>query len=74
MGVDRPDRTYDDNTPWRRLITRHQYDHLPDLSPKNMFGNKQSATDEQWKNPGWLGYIGDEILPSYIGIVSYTMK
>ena len=24
---------------------------------------------EQWKNPGCLGYIGDEILPSYIGIV-----
>ena len=21
------------------------------------------------KNPGWLGYIGDEILPSYIGII-----
>ena len=23
---------------------------------------------EQWKNPGWLGYIRDEKLPSYIGI------
>ncbi len=22
------------------------------------------------KNPGWLGYIGDEILPSYIGIIT----
>ena len=22
------------------------------------------------KNPGWLGYIGDEILPSYMGIIS----
>ena len=21
------------------------------------------------KNPGWLGYIGNEILPSYIGII-----
>ena len=21
------------------------------------------------KNLGWLGYIGDEILPSYIGII-----
>ena len=21
------------------------------------------------KNPGWLDYIGDEILPSYIGII-----
>ena len=20
---------------------------------------------EQWKNPGWLGYIGDEKLPRY---------
>ena len=23
---------------------------------------------KQWKNPGWLGYIGGEILPSFIGI------
>ena len=22
------------------------------------------------KNLGWLGYIGDEILPSYMGIIS----
>ena len=22
------------------------------------------------KKPGWMGYIGDEILPSYIGIIS----
>ncbi len=22
------------------------------------------------KIPGWLGYIGDEILPSYMGIIS----
>ena len=21
------------------------------------------------KNPGWMGYIGDDILPSYIGII-----
>ena len=21
------------------------------------------------KNPGWLGFIGDEMLPSYIGII-----
>ena len=21
-------------------------------------------------SPGWLGYIGDEILPSYIGLIS----
>ena len=32
---------------------------------------------EMWamnKNPGWLGYIGDEKLPRYRGIISYTMK
>ena len=23
--------------------------------------------------PGWLGYIGDEILSSYIGSISYTI-
>ena len=29
------------------------------------------STFEQWKKPkGWLGYIGDEILPSYIGIIA----
>ena len=29
---------------------------------------------EQWKNPGWLGYIGDGILPSYIGIIINQYK
>ena len=26
------------------------------------------------KNLGWLGYIGDEILPSYIGIIINNYK
>ena len=26
------------------------------------------------KNPGWLGYIRDEILPSYIGIIINQYK
>ena len=33
---------------------------------------KRSAVKKTWamkENPGWLGYIGDEILPSYIGII-----
>ena len=29
--------------------------------------NKWQLSNE--KNPGWLGYTGDEILPSYIGII-----
>ena len=31
----------------------------------------QSPVDTccQEKNPGWLGYIGDDKLPSYIGII-----
>ena len=29
----------------------------------------RQLTYEQWKKPGCLGYIGDEILPSYIGII-----
>ena len=24
------------------------------------------------RNPGWLGYIGDDILPIYIGIISFS--
>ena len=24
------------------------------------------------QNPGWLGYIGDKILPNYIGIILYN--
>ena len=31
-----------------------------------MFNNLQLSNE---KNPGWLGYIGDEILPNYIGII-----
>lgn len=29
------------------------------------------SVSEQWKNPGWgcLGYVGDEILPGYVGII-----
>ena len=30
-------------------------------------GLKKDLSNE--RNPGWLGYIGDEILPSYIGII-----
>ena len=26
------------------------------------------------KNPGWLGYKGDEFLPSYIGIIKNHYK
>ena len=26
------------------------------------------------KKPGWLGYIGGEILPSYIGIIIHHYK
>ena len=32
----------------------------------NRYWNKLSNE----KNPGWLVYIGDEVLPSYMGIVS----
>jgi len=26
--------------------------------------------EPQKRAPGWLGYIGDEILPTYMGIIS----
>ena len=34
------------------------------------------GTDEQWSRraQGWLGYVGDEILPTYIGIIFSNYK
>ena len=29
----------------------------------------ETQLPELWKNPGWFGYIRDEILPSYVGII-----
>ena len=37
-------------------------DQNPEIASPNQLSNE--------KNPGWLGYIGDEILPRYIGIIS----
>ena len=40
-------------------------------------GWKTGNPNEQWKKPiycSWLGYIGDENLPSYVGIISYTVR
>ena len=33
-----------------------------------VFFQKFQMSNEK-KDPGWLGYIGDEILPSYMGII-----
>ena len=58
----------------------HQAEHDPSspftrvLSPSFSWG-KMIQFDEHLfqmsneKNPGWLGYIGDDKLPSYIGII-----
>ena len=35
------------------------------------FGVEQVSNE---KNPGWLGYIGDDKLPSYIGIIINRYK
>ena len=36
-------------------------------------GCARKKTDVEYigneNNPGWLGYLGDEILPNYIGII-----
>ena len=32
------------------------------------------VSNEQRKNPGWLGYTGNEILPSYMGIIISLYK
>ena len=33
---------------------------------RSLEGNPKMSNE---KNPGWLGYIGDGILPKYIGII-----
>ena len=39
--------------------------------PKQSHDEKKlSQVSNEKRAPGWLGYIGDEILPSYIGIIS----
>ena len=43
-------------------------------------GEQKARTPEQWSKPnrGWgrvmQGMLGDEILPSYVGIFSWAMK
>ena len=32
---------------------------------KDRFFNKHKKSSEQWKNPGWLGYIGGNITQVY---------
>ena len=34
------------------------------------FHNPSGTLSNEKRAPGWLCYIGDEILPSYIGIIS----
>ena len=51
------------------------WEFLRDISLFNaaIFFHQQKAWSmEQWKKGSWLfvGYIGDEILPSYVGIIS----
>ena len=33
-------------------------------------GYESGKVSEQWEKTGCLGFIGDEILPSYVGIIS----
>ena len=41
------------------------------VDTKNEPGEKEHEFPQvsHEKYPGWLGYIGDDILPSYIGII-----
>ena len=48
---------------------------LDDVFAEFFFGefwdaNLNKYVSNEKRAPGWLGYIGDEILPSYIGIIS----
>ena len=38
---------------------------------REMFWKKVNGQVSNEKNPACLGYIGDEILPSYIGIIYF---
>ena len=62
------------------------YSRSPKWPPINSYASQKNGVKvhpnlqvdptkhEQWKNPGWLGYIGDEQLPRYIGIITYHYK
>ena len=43
---------------------------VPSANFGEEFGLGRGKKGEQWKQSGCLGYIGDEFLPSYVGIIS----
>ena len=50
----------------------HKPGEFPTLRASPLYSESSRPVDDQIeprKNPGWLGYIGDEILPNYIGII-----
>ena len=53
---------------WKLLVAKAL--EGPGLGEDDEFSKVLEKSLEQWKKPkGWLGDIGDEILPSYIGII-----
>ena len=45
------------------------------ISPIRMFEDGNSSTVSSGHfTVGWLGYIGDEILPGYTGMISYHQQ
>ena len=55
------------------VVILYRFIYFPDLflALKSLTSTDQLSTGRPIvdQNPGWLGYIGDEILPSYVGIV-----
>ena len=75
--IKKPSHTH---LPWskfparRKQVKRWSQDGVPPRVLKRWWNDKRQHKNvpkilEQWKKgpKGWLGYIGDEILPSYIG-------
>ena len=53
--------------PWSRVGWAESTVGSAEVGQFSEMGDVYHMSNE--KNPGWLGYLGDEILPSYIGIV-----
>ena len=51
-------------------VSSHDLTNSLKLRPTQKYrGNNKNTNWAMKKQPGWLGYIGDEILPSFIGII-----
>ena len=65
----KPENPSDDSVAPRSSSVRDGAIPSSRSSAAGRFGKGRGKHQSHEKNPGWLGYIGDEILPSYTGII-----